>query len=181
MLRRLLVANVVLVIVLGLGGCGGGGSSGGPAGTKFASAAAGTLRLSQGWVAETGGNTSMPGMDMGSSGSELSSVAYATLTNDGSGPDALVSVSTSAASSAMLHDTTTSSDGSSGTMTSVRQITIPAAGSVMLHPGGYHVMLTGLAAPLEAGGHVTMSWRFRSGAVISTTFPVINREDRPAS
>jgi copper(I)-binding protein len=40
-------------------------------------------------------------------------------------------------------------------------------------------MLTDLKSDLKAGSTITMTWTFRSGATVTTTFPVIDPADRP--
>jgi copper(I)-binding protein len=49
-------------------------------------------------------------------------------------------------------------------MQQVQEIPIPADGTVALEPGGYHVMLMELAAPLEAGSTFTAMLTYASGA-----------------
>jgi copper(I)-binding protein len=118
---------------------------------------------------------SMSGTDM--SGNEAT--AYATLTDTGTSPDALVSVSTPDATKVTLHNTVTSANGSAGTMVGVSDIAVPAGGQVTLAPGGYHVMLEGLKGDLKVGTRITMTWTFRSGTSLTTSFPVIDPADRP--
>jgi copper(I)-binding protein len=181
-----LVAALVAVLALLLAGCGGADEHDGPT-ASFASASAGTLTLTDGWVSSVAGASDMPSMSMSgmdgmdgmdTGGSE--SAAYATITNTGTSNDALVSVSTSAAT-ATLHQTVESADGSSGTMVAVERIVVPASGSVTLQPGGYHVMLTGLTEGFGVGSTIHMTWTFASGTTITTTFPVIDVADRPTS
>jgi copper(I)-binding protein len=51
-------------------------------------------------------------------------------------------------------------------MQEVAQIDVPAGGSVELKPGGYHVMLMKLAAPIAAGDSVPVTLTFeRAGEV----------------
>ena len=56
-------------------------------------------------------------------------------------------------------DDSMSSSSSSKTMgmKEVSEIKIPAGGSVTLKPGGYHVMLMGVSAPLKAGDSVPLT------------------------
>lgn len=175
-------ALAALLLTLGLAGCGGGtGAASSP--PAYASASTADVSLSRGWVSAVSGEmagmagmgaSSMPGMDMSSG-----SAAYATLRNTEVRPDALVSVSTPAAGSATLHTTVTSANGSAGTMMRVRAIPVAAGASLTLAPGGYHVMLTDLRGDLRPGSSITMTWRFRSGATLTTSFPVISPSERP--
>ena len=164
------------------------GTSAGSAPASLASAATGSLRLSDGWVVATtpmtgsgpsaAASTPMAGMSTGGTGQM--SAAYAVIRNTGDTGDALVSVSTPMAGEAQLHTTVENSSGGE-TMQRVDSIPVPAGGSATLRMGGYHVMLMGLTQPLAEGATVTMTWTFRSGASITTTFPVISREHRPGA
>lgn len=67
----------------------------------------------------------------------------------------LVAVSSPAAKRAEIH-----SSGMSGgvmTMQAVEAIDLPAGKPVQLKPGGFHVMLLGLAAPLKEGAVVPLT------------------------
>ena len=70
-----------------------------------------------------------------------------------------MSVSTDAAGKASLHQTTTDNSGMTG-MQSMDGIKIPAGKTVVLEPGGYHVMLEGLTADLAAGSQVRLLLTF---------------------
>jgi copper(I)-binding protein len=96
---------------------------------------------------------------------------YVEITNRGDVDDALVGVAVDAsvAAKAELHESTAAEptddtmddegmgEGSGTTMGGmmgmrpVDEIPVPAGGSVSLEPGGYHIMLLELAAPLEMG------------------------------
>jgi copper(I)-binding protein len=51
-------------------------------------------------------------------------------------------------------------------------VTIPANGSVTFEPGGYHIMLTGLAAPLKDGQKFDLNLGFLNGGVVKATATV---------
>lgn len=143
-------------------------------------AVAGNLTISQGWVASVnmGGMdmTSMPKMVM-----DTETVAYLTIKNSGA-KDALVAVSTPVAVEATLHNTVSNADHSSGTMTSVSSIEIPAHGRATLTTGGQHIMLSGLkGANYDPGSRITLTLSFRSGTTIEVSMPVINIVDRPSA
>jgi hypothetical protein len=72
----------------------------------------------------------------------------------------LVRVSSSVAALASVHRTAMV-DGMMS-MEPVDSLSIPAHGSVELEPGGLHVMLTGLRAPLHAGQKVPLALTFRA-------------------
>ena len=87
---------------------------------------------------------------------QSSGAVYATIANQG-GADRLVGVS-STAGMAMLHSNE-SKDGVAR-MRMLSELTIPANSQVALAPGGTHVMLSGLAAPLAAGSELGVTLRF---------------------
>jgi len=91
--------------------------------------------------------------------------AYFTIANATTIGDALLSVSTPAAGMAQIHETTMSS-GMMG-MHEVPRVDVPAGGTVQFAPGGYHVMLMSLAAPLDAGASVELTLAFEhAGKVV---------------
>ncbi|MFN7963837.1 MAG: copper chaperone PCu(A)C [Thermoanaerobaculia bacterium] len=100
------------------------------------------------WVRE-----SIPGQDV--------SAAYFTLTSDDHEADALLAVSCSCAKTAELHRMVTVDEQMR--MEKVERIPIPAGAQVKLEPGGYHVMLFGLAKPLSAGQRVELVLQFETG------------------
>lgn len=83
--------------------------------------------------------------------------AYFDIANGGDTDDALVAV-TSRTGPAEVHST--SMDGGIMRMRKLDRLAIPANSTVKLEPGGTHLMLTGLAQPLAAGGKVDLTLRF---------------------
>lgn len=81
---------------------------------------------------------------------------YLTITNRG-GADRLVAVD-SAGGSAMLHHN--AQEQGVARMRTLAELAIPAGSSVTLAPGGTHIMLGGLAAPLVAGQSLPLTLRF---------------------
>jgi periplasmic copper chaperone A len=74
------------------------------------------------------------------------------------GPDRLVAVSTPAAKMAGLHKTE-NVDGVMK-MEHVDAIEVPADGMLQMKPGGYHIMLMGLNAPLKEGDEIELTLTF---------------------
>jgi len=186
---RPLLVTAASVAGLVLSGCGGGSesldtapASGSGAGSSVSSALAeaerGSVRMTGGWVVATTAMAATSASPAG--GSSTMSAAYAVVENTGDADDDLVSVSTPAARDAQLHTTVENSAGA-GTMKHVDAIPVPAHGTATLRMGGYHVMLMNLTAPLREGERIAMTWTFRSGTSITTTFPVIAREHRPGA
>lgn len=105
------------------------------------------LEARDGWARETGGST------MGA--------AYLTVANRGGTDDRLVSVR-SERGKASLHNSETANGVVR--MRPVRAgegLTIPAGGELRLSPGGAHVMLTELKAPLGQGEQFGLTLRFQ--------------------
>lgn len=84
---------------------------------------------------------------------------YLTVTNTGTAPDTLEGVaSTPAAEHADLHEM--KMDKGVMEMRPVKSLTIEPGKSVVLQPNGYHIMLTGLKAPLKEGQTVPLTLTF---------------------
>jgi copper(I)-binding protein len=103
-------------------------------------------------------------------GASTSSVVYMTLVNEAAAPDRLRSASTTHAASAELHLHRLNGDVMS--MAKVACLTIPAGGKVELAPGGLHIMLQGLKAPLKEGGKLPLRLRFDHAGEVSLEVPV---------
>jgi copper(I)-binding protein len=89
---------------------------------------------------------------------------YMTLSNNSSKVDHLLSVTTDASETAQLHESV-ETDGVA-TMKPVEALEIPAGGTLELKPGGTHIMLTGLKAPLKKGDMIMLELKFeQAGAV----------------
>ncbi|MFM2105038.1 MAG: hypothetical protein RL338_70 [Chloroflexota bacterium] len=97
--------------------------------------------------------------------------AFLTISNPGSTADALLSASSPAAAAVEIHETSMGADGMMG-MTPVDRIGIPAGGTVELAPGGFHLMLIGLTAPLAAGDEVELTLVFEQAGEITVTAEV---------
>ena len=93
-------------------------------------------------------------------GSMPSSAAYVSITNHGKIADRLVGVTSNLARKTELHKM----EMDSGVM-KMRQVVggidLPAGKTIHLLPGGYHVMLVGLNAPLSANGIFEITFVFQ--------------------
>ena len=87
---------------------------------------------------------------------QMSSAAYFTIRNTG-GADKLLAV-TSPSGDASLHSTST--DAGVMRMRPLGEQEVPAISTVELKPGGTHVMVTGLKAPLTAGSAIALDLKF---------------------
>lgn len=86
------------------------------------------------------------------------------LTNNGTQPDRLISATSPLAPVVELH--TMVRDGDVMRMRPVQDITIAPGQTVELRPGGFHIMLVGLTAPMNQGTRVPLTLRFeRAGEV----------------
>ena len=97
-------------------------------------------------------------------GANGNGAAFMQLRNTGAQPDRLISASTPAARTVELH--TMTRDGDVMRMRPVQDIPVPAGDTVALQPGGFHIMMIGLTAPMNQGGRVPLTLRFeRAGEV----------------
>jgi copper(I)-binding protein len=136
-LRARCATAVLVAIVLALGGC----SSTNAAPT-----------IAQAWArpAPAGSN----------------SAAYMTITGASGQADALLSASSPAADMVQLHEVSTDASGMTG-MHPIDRLDIAAGGSVMLKPGGYHLMVMGVRSELAVGGTVELDLVFEhAGKVV---------------
>ncbi len=97
--------------------------------------------------------------------------AFLTLRNTGDAPAAVVAGESTAARSVELH--THVQEGGVMRMRQIPRIEVPVNGEVVLQPGGLHVMLIGLTAPLEAGGVVPLTLVFADGSRFDAQAPVV--------
>lgn len=112
----------------------------------------GDMRIGNAWSRPTA-----EGMSMG--------VGYLTLTNVGKTADALLSASTPAAGQVEFHETTMV-DGIAR-MRPREQVEVAAGATVKLEPGGLHLMLVGLKAPLAVGSRVPLTLEFRGAGRVT--------------
>ena len=90
--------------------------------------------------------------------------AYFLVVNGGAVPDRLVAVATTVAKEAQLH-THLVEDGVVR-MRQLKGIDVDPGNPVEFRPGGLHVMLIGLAAPLKAGASFPMTLTFEKAGAI---------------
>jgi hypothetical protein len=70
-----------------------------------------------------------------------------------------------------IHQTTQAEDGTMA-MAPVEEVPIPAGGTAELKPGGYHVMLIDLVAPLVVGEQIEVTLEFATAEPQTVTVPV---------
>jgi copper(I)-binding protein len=92
--------------------------------------------------------------------------AYMKIVNKGAA-DRLLSATTAVAAAVQMH--TMAMDGDVMTMREVDAVDLPAGQTVEFKPGGFHLMLMGLKAPLKLGDKIAMTLRFeKAGEVVVT-------------
>jgi copper(I)-binding protein len=84
--------------------------------------------------------------------------------------DQLVSASSPVAGEVQLHEM--SMEGNVMKMRQVKDIAVPAGGSVELKPGGLHLMLMNIKAPLAAGETVPVKLKFAKAGEVEVKLPV---------
>jgi periplasmic copper chaperone A len=98
---------------------------------------------------------------------------YVEIRNTGTEPDRLIGVSTSAAEKAELHRT--AKEGEILTMSDVPALVIAPDDSALLHPGGLHITLTGLKAPLQAETEFPLILHFEKAGPVEVAVRVERR------
>ena len=100
-------------------------------------------------------------------GAVKNGAVYLTIKNDGHQPDELVKAHSDRAKRAALH-THIMKDGIAR-MRHVKAVAIPQMGKTAFKPGGFHIMLMGLKAPLKEGDTFTISLTFKNAGVRDVT------------
>jgi len=96
---------------------------------------------------------------------------YVTVVNPGAKPDRLMSATCECGAKVTLHRMWMD-HGVMRMRTADKGLEIPAHGELKLAPGGDHLMLTGLKAPLEDKGKVTLTLTFAHAGKVTTFFHV---------
>jgi copper(I)-binding protein len=97
--------------------------------------------------------------------------AYFTLVNNGPA-DRLLGVDSPAAHELQLHANVEVNGAQQ--MRHLTEIPLPAGATVTLEPGGLHVMLLGISAPLKPGDHVALTLHFAAGPNVELHVPVLD-------
>lgn len=96
---------------------------------------------------------------------------YMGISNEGHHADKLIGVEVEFAAQAMLHTTEFTADGVAS-MKHVEALEIPAEDTVVLEPGGYHVMLMGLNQSLSEGDMLPATLIFEQAGRVEIEFMV---------
>ena len=90
--------------------------------------------------------------------------------NKGASVDQLLSASSPAAGEVQLHEM--AMEGNVMKMRQVKDIAVPAGGTVELKPGGYHLMFMSLKGPFAAGETVPVKLKFAKAGELEVKLPV---------
>ena len=106
-----------------------------------------------------------------SAGPAKAGAAYLTITNEGAETDLLVAASTAAAKGAQVH--ATMMDNGVMKMRPVKAVEVSPGEPTVLRPGGLHIMLMGLRAPLVEGQTFTLTLTFEKAGPMEVEVPVL--------
>lgn len=98
-------------------------------------------------------------------------VVYFTLINRSGSDDRLIGVSSDAAERADLHASV--ANGDVMTMEPVAAVPMPQGATAVLAPGGLHVMLWDLKAPLKQGERIVLHLQFERAGNLDVEVPVM--------
>lgn len=103
--------------------------------------------------------------------SSRNSAAYFNIENPSLANDVLVGASTPRARAAEIHKTV--EVGLAKSMQRVDGVLVGGATRLELNPGGYHIMLIDLNAPLQEGEKIPLTLEFKRSGKIDVSFPVM--------
>ena len=129
--------------------------------TTSVSGLAEDLIVAEGWARET-----PPGKSM--------TAAYGRLQNSGDEALVVTGVSAEVAAHSSLHETRIERDRS--TMRPVSNLTIAPGEEIELAPGGMHIMLMKLDAPLVEGESIDICFKLENNEDMCSTFPIAKRK-----
>jgi hypothetical protein len=119
---------------------------------------AGDLVISQAWTRATPGGAKIGG-------------GFLTIENRGSTPDKLIGASADGAGKIEVHEMTTT-NGVMKMRPVEGGLTIDPGKTVKLAPGGYHLMMMDLKAPLKQGDKLPVTLQFEKAGKVAVTFDV---------
>jgi len=97
---------------------------------------------------------------------------YLTIKNDSSQPDVLLSATSNVATQTMLHNNVT--NGITETMVPAGPVTIGPGKTLVLTPGGYHLMLMNINQHLAVGNTIHLTLDFERAGQINVAVPVVS-------
>ena len=108
----------------------------------------------------------------------VTAAAYLTIASAGAA-DRLLGAATPAAATVEIH--TTATEAGSQHMRRLAELALPAGGSVRLEPGGRHLMLIDLKAPMVPGTTVALSLQFAEAGTVEIAVPVVDARAQAAA
>jgi periplasmic copper chaperone A len=120
--------------------------------------------------ADAGGIEVREAFARASIGQATAGAVYLRIVNHASSPDRLMAASTPVAARTDLHMTV--HEGNVARMRRLETVEIPAGETVAFEPGGAHVMLSGLHAPLREGDRFDLTLEFEAAGTITVEVPV---------
>jgi len=111
-----------------------------------------------------------PAWARASAGPARVGAAYLAIANGGDAADRLIDAASTAAERVEIH--THISEGGVMMMRRIEAIDLPSGATVELAPGGLHLMLMGLAAPLLEGGTFPLTLHFEKAGAVEVTVTV---------
>lgn len=100
----------------------------------------------------------------------VTTAVYFTIENGGDADDQLLSVTTTIADAAEMHES--SNNNGVMQMRQAQMVELPAGETVVFEPGGLHVMLIGVHESLEPGDTVDLALTFAHAGAITVTVEV---------
>lgn len=125
----------------------------------------GPIRLRAAWGLQPFTNAPLPG--------------YLRIVNLGATADTLLGVRSEAAGTVRLHgsgDGPSAGSGQGGGMTMLSELVIPAGDSLLMAPGGMHLMLEQLRRRVVAGDTVAVVLKFANAGEVKLALPVVGYE-----
>ncbi|MBD7950702.1 copper chaperone PCu(A)C [Oerskovia rustica] len=160
--RAPLLGVTVTLALLAVAGC-----SGTPSGTPSGTASSGSSSGASSSAAADHLTATDPWIKAAESGM---TAAFAVLHNDGD-QDVTVVGATSDLSPVELHEMATDDSGAMVMRQKEGGLTIPAGGEHALEPGGDHLMLMELSAPVQAGAEYDVTLELSDGSTLVVTAP----------
>lgn len=142
-----------LVVIAALASCAKPPEAGAPEGKAVSCAQDGKVSITNAWV------RAQPD-------SEGMSAAYFALCNGTPDPVTLAGATSPAAAMAQIHATVRDDSGATS-MQPAGEITLAPGETVQFEPGGRHIMLMGLAGPIESGADVELTIALAGGAAVT--------------
>lgn len=148
-----------LAVATALGACGPGAAPAAPtdAGPTIVAPPGGGLTVTDVWARPSPGITS-------------TGAVYLRVANSGADDDRLIAAFTDRAAAVEIHETRT--EGGMVQMAKVEAVPVPAGGAAELAPGGAHIMLIDLSAPLTAGERFPLTLSFALTGVMTVEVEV---------